>query len=133
MTTGDRDRPGEEGAEEALAGAQSESAQLGPSEEMETQEAWKQVTSEFTDLGKRVRAFFELADSEPGTTSQDAIQEFIAAAGRAGRSIGAAWTDEEVQTMTKSAVSSLVEAMGASARDMADRIETTRRESDNQQ
>jgi hypothetical protein len=94
-------------------------------------EAWHKVTSDFADLGSRVRTFFEERDGDPSaaTRAQESIQDLVAAAERAGRNISAAFRDEGVQAQAKSAVTSLIDAIGTSARDLTERIKVERDES----
>lgn len=97
-----------------------------------TEDAWHRVTSDFAELGARVRTFFADRDGDPSaaTTAQESIQELVAAAERAGRNIGAAFRDEAVQAQAKSAMTSLIEAIGTSARELTDRISSSRDDAD---
>lgn len=133
--TGEDHQPADpEPGEPSPSGEERAAPSSGSAAQASTQDAWTQVTSEFAELGTRVRTFFARGqgDSETGAQAQEAIQEFVAAAERAGRSIGAALRDDEVQTQAKSAVASLIEAIGASTRDITDRFANVRDEPDDQ-
>lgn len=117
MTTGDDQEPVGHRPDEAKSNRES-AARSDGAIRSEAQEAWKQVTSEFSELGSRLGKF--LAQSDPDTKDQttEVITDLLAAAQRAANNVGVAWTDDEVRTKAKSAVSSLVDAVGASLRDI---------------
>ena len=81
-------------------------------------QAWQEVTSDFVDLGSRLRSFFEEhSEDEQPEEMQNAWTEFTRAASRLGRSVSSAFEDEEVQQGAKRAFSSLIDAVGQSVRD----------------
>jgi len=98
----------------------------------ESEDAWGRVTHDFATLGNRVRSFFEARDGDARSAekAQESIQELVDAAERAGRNISAAFRDEQVQAQAKTAMTSLIEAIGTSAKDLTDRINIKRDEPD---
>lgn len=99
-----------------------------------TRQAWSKVTSDFSQLGTKVKAFFEHDEDERGAgeDAQEAIQDLVAAAERAGRSVAAAFRDPDVQQQVKTALGSLIEAIGASAKEIGDRMGATERPLDDE-
>jgi len=118
MTTGDDRGPVGHGPEESTSDPESAGSRSEGVSRSETQDAWKQVTSEFSELGSRLGTFLAQSDTDTKNQTTEAISDLVAAAQRAANNVGAAWTDDEVRSKAKSAFSCLVDAVGASLRDI---------------
>lgn len=75
---------------------------------------WDHVKDNFGDLGSKLRGFYDEAADDTETASdemRDAVQTFVAAAERVGKTIQEAFGDPEVQETAKSAFNSLINAL----------------------
>ncbi len=89
-----------------------------------TDEAWEEVGSHFTRLGRRFRENYAAREGkgEVGPDVKDAFKGLVDAAERVASTIGDTVRDEDVRSEAKAAANSFVEALGTTFSEVGDEL-----------